>query len=183
MRKIFLTGIAALFLATGTAHADPLPDVYLGRWCLWSGDPVEMYGSISTEKEWEACRDRDRHMEITQRSLTRYEDSCKFVSIKYTGEKTPMSTKPKKEDWVPVVRITARCYAEGRTGKEQITLRYIKGGGLALEKPVWTKEQCKRNAASIRIEEEHNRRLSKREQADVVKACVEQGWRSNEYFY
>ena len=50
------------------------------------------------------------------------------------------------------------------------------------QKPVWTEEQCKRNAASIRIEEEHNRRLSKREQSEVVKACVEQGWRSNEYF-
>ena len=188
MKKLLLTGIAALFLATGTAHVDPLPNIYLGRWCLDnknSDDRGSVYGAVYTEKEWEACQARDGHMEINRSGFERYEDSCKFVSVKYTGEKMPLSTKPRKEDWVPAVRIFAHCYVEGMTYKGRIILRYVKGGGLLLEdgqKPVWTEEQCKRNAASIRIEEEHNRRLSKREQSEVVKACVEQGWRSNEYF-
>lgn len=34
MKKTLLTGIAALFLVTGTAHAnDQLPEAMLGRWC------------------------------------------------------------------------------------------------------------------------------------------------------
>src|SRR5262249_22222923 len=34
MQKLLLTGIAALLLATGTAHADErLPKAMLGRWC------------------------------------------------------------------------------------------------------------------------------------------------------
>ena len=34
MKKLLLTGVAALFLATGTAHADDkLPEHWLGRWC------------------------------------------------------------------------------------------------------------------------------------------------------
>jgi hypothetical protein len=34
MKKLLLTGIAALFLATGTAQAnDQLPEQMLGRWC------------------------------------------------------------------------------------------------------------------------------------------------------
>jgi len=34
MKKLLLTGIAALFLATGQAHAnDQLPEQILGRWC------------------------------------------------------------------------------------------------------------------------------------------------------
>ena len=34
MKKLFLTGIAALFLATGTAHAGEIPKQYRGEWCL-----------------------------------------------------------------------------------------------------------------------------------------------------
>jgi hypothetical protein len=34
MKKLLPTGIAALFLATGAAHAnDKLPEHMLGRWC------------------------------------------------------------------------------------------------------------------------------------------------------
>ena len=44
MKKLLLTGIAALFLATGVAHAaDQLPEYMLGRWC---------YGNdVSTEAQ------------------------------------------------------------------------------------------------------------------------------------
>src|SRR5215470_17135082 len=120
MRKLLLASIAALLLATGAAHADPLPNIYLGHWCLDNKNSDErgsFYGAVTTEKEWEACQARDGHMEIKYSGFERYEDSCKFVSVKHTGEKTPLSTKPRKEDWVPVVRIFARCYVEGRTYK------------------------------------------------------------------
>jgi hypothetical protein len=39
MKKLLLAGVAALFLATGTAHAtDKLPDTITGDWCF-SEDP------------------------------------------------------------------------------------------------------------------------------------------------
>ena len=42
--KLLLTGVAALLLATGTAHAnDLLPESVLGRWCH--------DGNISNESE------------------------------------------------------------------------------------------------------------------------------------
>jgi hypothetical protein len=39
MKKLFLTGIAALFLATGTAHATTvtMPDKLHGEWCHIAG--------------------------------------------------------------------------------------------------------------------------------------------------
>ena len=38
MKKLLLTSIAALFLATGTAHADGrLPEAILGNWCWIEG--------------------------------------------------------------------------------------------------------------------------------------------------
>jgi hypothetical protein len=127
MKKLLLTSIAALFLATGTVHADPLPDIYLGRWCYHNGG----YGMVKTEKEWEACLGGDGYMEIKRYGLARHEEDCKFISVKYTGEKTPASTKPTKEDWIPVVRITARCVGEDATAwKSRITFKYVKGGGM-----------------------------------------------------
>jgi len=33
-KKALLTSIAALFLATGAAHADSLPNAFVGSWCL-----------------------------------------------------------------------------------------------------------------------------------------------------
>ena len=38
MKKLFLTGIAALLLATGAAHAtERLPEAMLGNWCWIEG--------------------------------------------------------------------------------------------------------------------------------------------------
>jgi hypothetical protein len=137
MRKLLLTGIATLFLATGTANADPLPNIFLGRWCHSDGGALEgstnLYLKIEAEREWEVCRDGDKYMEITRHGWKRIEEDCKFISVKHTGEKTPVSTKPKKEDWVPVVRITARCHFEDGTAKVRVTFRYVKVGVLLLD--------------------------------------------------
>lgn|SRR5262249_10302789 len=130
MKHSLLAGITALFLATGMAHADPLPNIFLGRWC--HNDNDFLYHTVKTNEEWKTCQDNDGQMEINRHGFERYEESCRFVSIKYTGEKMPMSTKPRKEDWVPVVRITARCYVEGINGKAQIILRYIKEGAMTI---------------------------------------------------
>jgi hypothetical protein len=50
MKKLFLTGIAVLSLATGTAHAKPesmLPPGFLGDWCITK----DANGDIAHRKE------------------------------------------------------------------------------------------------------------------------------------
>jgi hypothetical protein len=41
MKRMFLTSVAVLFLATGTAHADTLPDTMIGKWCYSTIIPDE----------------------------------------------------------------------------------------------------------------------------------------------
>src|SRR5947207_15520286 len=54
MKKVLLTGVAALFLATGTAHADVVPKKFLGTWC---GEP-EVEGLVFHRKRQnENCDD------------------------------------------------------------------------------------------------------------------------------
>ena len=54
MKKLFLTGIAALFLATGAAHAtDQLPEHILGRWC-------NSYASTKSQEVYFRPNHRDR---------------------------------------------------------------------------------------------------------------------------
>ena len=48
MRTLFLTSIAALFLATGTAHATTrLPEAMLGNWCWIEGGDEQNWISKS----------------------------------------------------------------------------------------------------------------------------------------
>jgi hypothetical protein len=116
MKRLLLATVAVLVLIAGTAKADPLPNVYLGRWCF-------IYETVLIRKE---CHN-DGAVEIRRDGYSMHEQECKYASIKYTGEKSPASTKPRKEDWIPVVRIVAHCKGEGETWKEQRELRYYKG--------------------------------------------------------
>jgi hypothetical protein len=128
--RALMAGIAALFLATGTAHVEPLPNIFLGRWCQFMVD--SLYRTIETQEEWETCLDGNAYMEITHDGWTRPEEDCKFISIEDTGEKSPTNTQPREDDWVPVMLITANCYAEGNVREIQIIFYYGKGGFLSL---------------------------------------------------
>jgi len=68
MKKLLLTSIAALLLATGTAHAaDKLPEYMLGRWCygndvstavLWAKEATTkefVWGPIETYQTLQEC--------------------------------------------------------------------------------------------------------------------------------
>jgi hypothetical protein len=57
MKKTLLTGIAALFLATGTAHAVEIPKQYRGVWCHTRWDTI-----------YERCSDPDQGLEIKKTS-------------------------------------------------------------------------------------------------------------------
>jgi len=62
MKKLLLTGIAALFLATGTAHAETMEQYCKGHWT----DP---------RKEYEECVNI-RRMEDANEFINRAEDAC-----------------------------------------------------------------------------------------------------------
>jgi hypothetical protein len=81
--------------------------IYLGRWCQ-DGDTALR---VMTEKEWNECRDGDGYIEIRRDGYSMHEQECRYVSIKHTGEKWPTSTKPRKEDWIPVNRRSMARFA------------------------------------------------------------------------
>jgi hypothetical protein len=135
MMKVYLLAAVLAFSACA-ANADPLPDVLLGRWCGVQSDRddgIIEYIKAFTKEEWTACLDSDGYLEIKRDRWEGHEESCKFISVKHTGEKTPASTKPTRKDWVPVVRITARCTGEGTTWKKQATFAYGKGAYIRIE--------------------------------------------------
>jgi hypothetical protein len=53
MKRLFLTGIAALFLATGTAHAQPLYD--------------DHYDQLRQRQDWQQRQLEDQQLRLQQR--------------------------------------------------------------------------------------------------------------------
>jgi hypothetical protein len=88
MKKLFLPGIAALFLVTGTAHADgntrfplpnvPMPEEMLGDWCLdSSGGGVSHYARPEDEKE--GCH--EQALTIRPDGWDEVWDNCPFTKV------------------------------------------------------------------------------------------------------
>ena len=78
MKKTFLTGVAVLFLATGTAHADELPDKFIGEWCYADGDVWE--GAIHDHGP---CTEKDKFGE----EYTVQKDYADGVNVRYVFDK------------------------------------------------------------------------------------------------
>jgi hypothetical protein len=131
------TILVALALALGSlvpANADPLPNSFPGRWCLSGSDgPAQYFLSYD-----DSCSDGYVGLEIKRtgyefQSVEDHQSStvntCKFTSIKHTGEKTAPFTKARKEDLVPVIRIVASCTASNTDAEwmERRELFYQKG--------------------------------------------------------
>jgi hypothetical protein len=84
MKKLLLTGVAVLFLATGTAHAAGSTQLHhevLGKWCSQTG-----FGPSGPDKrEWfiqqEDCKSFDR-LVVTYTELKGHEFGCKITSVK-----------------------------------------------------------------------------------------------------
>jgi hypothetical protein len=75
--KALLSGIAALFLATGTAHAVEIPKQYRGAWC---------------ETKWQTIYKRcpDADFEVKRTYWTTVESTCNVLSVrksKYGGHR------------------------------------------------------------------------------------------------
>ena len=77
-KKLLLTGIAALFLATGAAHADTLPKEMLGKWCPSADDSAE----VITLYERGTCKGvSGSGMTVKQNAIEYWEEKCAFTSV------------------------------------------------------------------------------------------------------
>jgi hypothetical protein len=85
MKRIATIGIAALLLATGTAHADatlPLTDPLIGHWCR-ADDGVYKRGI------W-TC---DGNLLVTQEGYSKTDDHCEFADVKRLSSKDGYAVK------------------------------------------------------------------------------------------
>jgi hypothetical protein len=107
MKKLLLTGIAALFLATGTAHAtEHLPEAMLGNWCWFEGGDEQNWNQqIFARVPPDGCHGGDSLIRIDQLGIEGSEGSCTFGKIEqqtgpnafliytYCGDDTNGSTR------------------------------------------------------------------------------------------
>ena len=87
MKKVLLSGIAVLFLAsTGTAYADArLPEAMLGNWCwIEGGDEQNWSQQIFARVPPEGCHGGDSLIRIDQNGIEG-EGNCTFGKIEQTG--------------------------------------------------------------------------------------------------
>ena len=83
---ILITGVAALFLAAGTANATTrLPEAMLGNWCwIEGGDEQNWNQQIFARVPPEGCHGGDSLIRIDQNGVEG-EGSCTFGKIEQTG--------------------------------------------------------------------------------------------------
>jgi hypothetical protein len=82
--RTFITGIAALLLATGTAHADALPKEMLGKWCSIRSDYKDDGDQNITSYQRRKCnedKDLDGRMTLRPNAIEYWEEGCTFTSI------------------------------------------------------------------------------------------------------
>jgi hypothetical protein len=121
---VLVLWLMALGYCSG-ARADQLPPVFLGKWCHQSGD--EKSKGKTYHRVGSRCSKEDM-LVIEPTGYHGWEFGCRYISIKNTEQRLPASTKPRKANWIPVVRISARCEAEGEEpAKPEFILKYYKG--------------------------------------------------------
>src|SRR5260370_24888365 len=86
MTKLFLTGIAVLFLATGTAHAaDQLPEHMLGEWCgadnVSTATQAVYYRPNNKDPEMTKCSEFNDPITISREGYTEVEEETTFSCI------------------------------------------------------------------------------------------------------
>src|SRR5215831_9239605 len=128
MKKLLLTGIAALFLATGTAQAAEvakLPDAMLGAWCgQWGWQfPDEDAEHWWRTEDVEDCGNRGGiHVRKDGWDYYRFgpRGSCKFASVQLLKDEPTEATRPGD-----VYRVHADCKGESETWSEAYDVQTI----------------------------------------------------------
>jgi hypothetical protein len=105
---LFVLAFAAL---SWPAHADPLPEAYLGKWCFLQS--VEQIGrqQILSGSKGEECAYYIK-ISLNGYELSPGDDRCKFASIKHTGQK---------------IRIVGSCVGEVGDWTDKRELSFVKG--------------------------------------------------------
>jgi hypothetical protein len=106
-----------------------LPTIMLGEWCndygttLFNekGKPIGRSFSHSRLNEGDP-------LTVRRNGYGTLEQGCDFVSLERTGRVEAASTKPRREDWIPVMRGIARCIGEdgGQWSSVRFELEYYK---------------------------------------------------------
>jgi hypothetical protein len=131
MKKI-LFAMVMLVSAFAPAHADPLPESYLGLWCFDKDNPYNTSGTSSKD----TCSGIFTSMNVSDLIITRYGyqsnargNKCGFIFIKHTGKKAATSTQARPENYIPIIHTMARCIEEGsdKSYIEKRELMYYKG--------------------------------------------------------
>jgi len=110
MKKLLLSSIASLFLATGTAHANSLPSKMLGRWCkMGESEGREVYerGSCS----FSSAIDLKQNSYDVQSNEDGEGYGCDFKKIKRLPNGSYF--------------IRAKCYVEGTFGTEDMIFQLV----------------------------------------------------------
>jgi hypothetical protein len=120
MKKPLLVAVSGMaLLASAPAHADSLPEVYVGVWCF-DGNDNKNFTAIGRDED--NCLGDENWLKIDRKSYRRNEDEvCKFISLKHTTQKLSR--------WIThtVARIVARCEDEGKSWIERLKFSHQQG--------------------------------------------------------
>jgi hypothetical protein len=128
--RAILTGIVALFLATGPAHADTLPKEMLGKWCAAS-KPDSDQNSTYYERKCEPGHGLADGMTLRPNSIEYWEEGCNFTSItprKSTSWWWGDDHKQKFEHYT-TYEIKSKCMGMEEHWNTTIWLTYWPDGG------------------------------------------------------
>jgi len=128
LAAILLGAVAVLVAAP--VHADEIPKVQLGSWCVHDnrGSPIK------TQEERELCVEDEPTGRILELKRDRFDwiggltvdRLCKIKSVKRTKTQFALSTKARfPDEWNPAIRIKVRCDNEALD--EQWEVVNIKG--------------------------------------------------------
>jgi hypothetical protein len=119
MKTLIATAAIALSLMS-TANADTLPAFYLGKWC--DDDAV-----------WTRSCDSDKNtVTVTRNGYTADTGlACRFTSVR-RGKAYPPATKMPMSEWIPSVKITAKCQAEDGRYNSSFELSTMHGGDITV---------------------------------------------------
>src|SRR5262249_32995335 len=135
MKKLLLSGIAALFLATGTAHAGtklPPTDPLIGGWCRVSSADQDPSKGPVWYKRGSTCREFD-----IERDGFKYEEGgCEFIEIK----RVPNG-----------IEAIAECWGEGIFTREKQMLQII-GKKLRQETKTLEPVEAEQSPFCVRVE-------------------------------
>jgi len=71
--------------------------------------------------------EKQGYIQLKRGGYELHEVSCRYVSIRHTGQTMPAHTKPsRKEHWIPVIHVKAQCSGIDQKWTEELKFSYNK---------------------------------------------------------